>query len=48
MDGTILDVKESESDPLELEIDGVAVPVNATEIIIFKMYIDVPKTTVGA
>ena len=48
MEGTNLTVKESESNPSELEIDGVSVPVNSTDIITFKMYIEVPNTTVGA
>lgn len=48
MDGTRLEVSESESDAFDLEIDGVAVPVNATELISFKMYIEAPNTTIGS
>ncbi|MBQ6511764.1 hypothetical protein [Methanobrevibacter sp.] len=48
MEGTVLEVSESASNPYDLEINGVAVPVNATELIHFKMYIEAPNTTVGA
>ena len=45
-DGTYVDVKESTSNPFDLEAEGVAVPVNATGLIRFSMYIEAPKTTV--
>lgn len=48
MDGTYIDVKESESNPFDLEAEGVAVPVNATELIRFRMYIEAPNTTIGS
>ena len=46
MDGTYVDVKESTSNPFDLEAEGVAVPVNATELIRFSMYIEAPNTTI--
>ena len=48
MEGTYIDVKESESNPYDLETEGVAVPVNATELIRFRMYIEAPNTTIGS
>lgn len=48
MEGTYIDVKESESNPYDLEAEGVAVPVNATELIRFRMYIEAPNTTIGS
>ncbi|WP_296882121.1 hypothetical protein [uncultured Methanobrevibacter sp.] len=46
MEGTYIDVKESESNPFDLDVEGVAVPVNSTELIRFTMYIEAPVTTV--
>ena len=46
MEGTYIDVKESESNPFDLDAEGVAVPVNSTELIRFTMYIEAPVTTV--
>ena len=48
MDGTQIFVEESASNPIELKVIGVAVPVNATEIINFELYIKPPNTTLGA
>lgn len=48
MEGTYIDVKESESNPFDLEAEGVAVPVNATDLIRFRMYIEAPNTTIGS
>ena len=47
MDGTYSDVKESTSNPFDLEVEGVAVPVNATELIKFSLYIEAPNTTIA-
>ena len=47
MEGTYIDVQESASNPYDLEVNGVAVPVNATELIRFTMYIESPNTTIG-
>lgn len=46
MDGTYIDVKESASNPYDLEVEGVAVPVNATELIRFRLYVEAPNTTI--
>ena len=46
MEGTYIDVKESESNPFDLDVEGVAVPVNSTELIRFSLYIEAPVTTV--
>jgi hypothetical protein len=46
MDGPYINVKESTSNPLDLEAEGVAVPVNATGLIRFSMYIEAPKITI--
>ena len=46
MEGTYIDVKESESNPYDLDVEGVAVPVNSTELIRFSLYIEAPVTTV--
>lgn len=46
MEGTFVNVKESASNPYDLEVEGVAVPVNATELIRFSLYIEAPNTTV--
>ena len=46
MEGTYMNVKESPSNPFDLDVEGVAVPVNATELIRFSMYIEAPVTTV--
>lgn len=48
MEGTQMFVEESASNPIELQVIGVAVPVNATEIINFELYIKPPNTTLGA
>lgn len=47
MEGTYMNVKESASNPYDLEVEGVAVAVNATELINFSMYIEAPNTTIG-
>lgn len=46
MDGTYIDVKESASNPYDLEVEGVAIPVNATELIRFRLYVEAPNTTI--
>ena len=46
MEGTYIDVNESASNPYDLDVEGVAVPVNSTELIRFSLYIEAPITTV--
>lgn len=46
MEGTYINVNESASNPFDLDVEGVAVPVNSTELIRFSMYIEAPVTTV--
>ena len=46
MDGTYIDVKESASNPFDLDVEGVAIPVNATELIRFRLYVEAPNTTI--
>ena len=48
MNGTYINVNESASNPYDLDVEGVAVPVNATELIRFSLYIEAPVTTVGS
>lgn len=48
MNGTVLTVKESETEAYDLEVEGVAVPVNATELINVSIYIEAPNTTIVA
>lgn len=43
MEGTELQVRESESNPYDLIVDGVAVPVNSTLLIGFSLYIESPN-----
>lgn len=46
MPGTVLDVVESDIDPWDLKVEGVAVPVNSTLSIGFSLYIESPNATV--
>lgn len=48
MEGTYIDVKESASNPDDLLVEGVAVPVNSTKLIRFSLYIEAPNTTIGS
>lgn len=47
MAGTEINVIESETNPYDLKVEGVAVPVNGTLLIGFSMYIEAPNATVG-
>ncbi|MDO5849311.1 MAG: hypothetical protein Q4P18_07235 [Methanobrevibacter sp.] len=47
MPGTELKVTESGTNPYDLKVEGVAVPVNATLIIGFSLFIESPNTTIG-
>ncbi len=47
MDGTVIDVVESETNPWDLLVEGVAKPVNSTLLIGFSMYVESPNATVG-
>lgn len=47
MAGTEINVIESETNPYDLKVEGVAVPVNSTLLIGFSMYIEAPNATVG-
>lgn len=47
MPGTKLTAKESETDAYDLEVEGVAVPVNATELINVSVYIEAPNITIS-
>ena len=46
MSGTKITVRESESEAVELEAEGVAVPVNSSDLIKFSMFIEAPNTTI--
>lgn len=46
MDGTKIKVQESEVNPYDLKVEGVAVPVNSTLLIGFGMYVEGPNMTV--
>ena len=46
LDGTYIEVDEDTVNPYDLKVEGVAIPVNATEIIGFSVYIEAPNTTV--
>ena len=48
MEGTYIDVKESASNPDDLLVEGVAVPVNSTKLIRFSLYIEAPNTNIGS
>ena len=43
MDGTELEVLESETNPYDLKVEGVAVPVNSTLLIGFRFFINYKK-----
>ena len=47
MDGTAIDVVESDANPYRLIADGVSVPVNSTDFIGFSMYVEAPNATIG-
>jgi len=47
MDGTAIDVVESDVNPYRLIADGVSVPVNSTDFIGFSMYVEAPNATIG-
>lgn len=46
MDGTVLDVVESDINPWDLKVEGVAIPVNSTLLIGFSLYVESPNATV--
>lgn len=46
LDGTQINVAESEINPYDLKVEGVAVPVNSTLLIGFSMYIEQPNAVV--
>lgn len=46
LEGTQILVQESEVNPYDLKIEGVAVPVNSTLLITFSMYIEQPNAIV--
>lgn len=45
MDGTAVDIVESDSNPYRLLANGAAVPVNSTLFIGFSMYVEAPNAT---
>ena len=47
MDGTAINVVESDANPYRLIADGVSVPVNSTDFIGFSMYVEAPNATIG-
>ena len=47
MDGTELEVLESETNPYDLKVEGVAVPVNSTLLIGFSLYVESPNAVSG-
>lgn len=46
-DGTELEVLESETNPYDLKVEGVAVPVNSTLLIGFSLYVESPNAVSG-
>lgn len=47
MNGTELEVLESETNPFDLKVEGVAVPVNSTLLIGFSLYVESPNAVSG-